>query len=1167
MQLSRLRASLSTVWVIAGHELRMNARLFRMWLFVAFALFVAITNWLNSFDIYGPISTISSAAFLYSPYLIPRLIFPDFQTVLTFGAVFLAFDLVSRDKRAKLDEVIGSMPISNSELVFGRALGIASLLFGLTVAFVSLYSLVGLISDFALPDVRFTAPELFSTLAVLTLDAFPYLLFWTAIVMFTTVVVRVRAIAAAIGIGLILLSAWAQNNAPMYLLDLLGTYSTSTRVPSEIAPVFTTTTIVWHRVAVTVFAAALLCWTALLYPRLDGVTRNQRVTTGILLTTLAGFGYAIVHYQHVALVHELDAYRAVHEKVLAEPQRVDVEFLFGSVVIQPGERISIDLTLDLHATRNVAIDQPLYFSLNPAYEIHELTVNDDGARYAFDDGLLSVRANAQFARGERLQLQVVAVGDPNANFAFLDASLDRLNASAVDAYMSRFLGDQASINHDAYVALTPGVAWYPIPGAHLGHNAISIHPRDFFHVNLDVLVPSDWHVAGPGAAIIEDLGNRRAITFAPPARIHEVGLFAAPFERRSLDIEGIEFELLVTPEHIEALDVFTPTLDSVTAHVSEKIVAARKLGFEYPFESYAIVEAPTYLRTYGGGWLMPSTQSYPGVFVLREGTLLQADFRSAYAALEANDNLATHEIAERQFALLQRYFENDITGSDIYAAFTKTLFAYQTQPTGPRAERLSLTLDYLLEEVMAEQSSLYSVHTLKDATGFIAMQWSMINIYRGWTQERLDDIFIDAIINRPSVWEHLLANSHTHSTAMSEAQDRLHAAYLFRQNMGELLLGTYGREQIAAWLAETKRRYEGSSFTFEEFVAVGRELNVDTQRDFGDWLREINLAAFVAQPIEIVRLPDADDGAPVYESSFVVQNDARNTGTFIIEYAANEQLSANGYTYLRTAPIKLRGKTGLEISLHTESPVSNVRLVPFFSENRTTFEVPVARTARIPDVSRERNPFTRAHAPVVSAQIAIIVDDLDAGFSVDPEPEDDDFFMPIRMIMFTQLDRETAGMDKGLRAYGGFAPVGDSEWSRQQVDTAFGKYRKTLVRAPTDATLQNVHFDAKLPYSGSWSLSYHLPVVGDASEQQYTSNRYQLRLEPNNAWSDYDVRLAQGERHERIDFDGSSMRGGWNELGVYELDASTVRVSVSTQARPNRTVVADAIRWEPVRSP
>ena len=1159
--IAAIRTKLFAVWVIALFEMRFDLRLLRTWFFVAFALLVGVTNAIEQISVFSQLSAVSSGTFMHSTLLSPITIFPDFQVVITFGLVFFAIEIVSRDRSARMDEVIGALPISNNQIVFGRALGLSALLFLLFAAFLCLYVLVAFLCELAFPNLGFRPPELYSMLATLFTDAPPYLFFWTAAVMFLTVAVRFRVLAAVLAIALMLLMYWLQNNAPMYLLNVLGTYSLSTQLPSEVAPMFASNAIIFHRIALLLLATSLLLWTAFSLPRLNTDRTRKPTILALSVTVFAVIGFSAVHARALAQLDVLDEWRAVHAQFKGDPQ-IDIEWLKGQVDIDPGSDIAIELTIEFSLLHDLPKDDALVFSLNPGYSINDLVLNGTSVRYTFENGLLVVRVPTHYTTDERLSLKVSAQGLLDARFAYLDTAIDPLTTDAVSGYGLFLLGSEAAINHSDYVALLPAIAWYPMAGAHLNRESISYRPRDYFDLKLDVLTSKDWHVAGPGKSNVASRFEQSLHTLAPTIPIHEVGVFAAAFERRAKSIAGIDFELLVSPRHTKNLDLFEPILDDIVADIEERIEFARVKGFEFPFDAYTIVETPVYLRTYGGGWQMPSIQSLPGVFLLREGMFLLADFQSTADAIQQDAELTAEEMTQRLLAYISRYFENDVTGGNISHAFVDNFVQFRTGPTGPRAEWLGFLIDYLASEVISQSSGFYSVQNLKTIGTWITARLGSWDIDGERTQNTLNEIYFNQYIDRPEVWEFMLDRSINDEAAADSPRNRLHAGYLYSQTMGDLILDWYGPERVGLLLSTLVDRYQGSVYSFEDFNALAAELGMPLQERLGDWLNDIRPAGFVASTFDVVRLPDALDGKPVYEQTLHVQNGETSAGVFQVSYEYTFDVSPPVYVMQSTQPIELDGGSSVQIAVQTNAPIETMLVQPYFSLNRTRFEVESASGATITEVLRDPAPSVQPSDWTWDFSDRIYVDDLDPGFSVDPLDTDSAPLFTIRMITLNQVDPELVSRDGGLRVYDGYSNGDTTEWTRQVVDSSFGMYRRTLVRAEHDSTPQRAHFLTRLPQSGSWNLHYHLPDIS-APRDNLLDTRGRERFTSGGSISrpNLDLSIAQAENIRRVLADGNDLVTGWNRIGTFEFDRGDVTVSVSTQTTSG-TVIADAIYWE-----
>lgn len=287
--------------------------------------------------------------------------FSEFQFLISFGIVFIAFDFLSRDKRARLDEVISTLPLTNLQIVFGRALGISLLFYLVIAAFICSYYLLGAICEFALPSTGFRRPELVSTIATLVLDVFPYVLLWTTTVILVTVLVRYRVIATTISIALMLLVFWLQNNVPGFSQVFWGVSVLNSQLPSEIAPILPSPLLVVQRLLLVLLACATLYAIANRYPRLDQRTSAGYLTRVFAMLAICFGGFGSINALHGNLNDERRNFYTAH-KAHSDSPALDLIEMNGTIDIYPATSIEVDMDLKMRVNES---DDPLVFSFNP----------------------------------------------------------------------------------------------------------------------------------------------------------------------------------------------------------------------------------------------------------------------------------------------------------------------------------------------------------------------------------------------------------------------------------------------------------------------------------------------------------------------------------------------------------------------------------------------------------------------------------------------------------------------------------------------------------------------------------------------------------------------------------------------------------------------------------
>ena len=259
----------------------------------------------------------------------------------------------------------------------------------------------------------------------------------------------------------------------------------------------------------------------------------------------------------------------------------------------------------------------LVFSLNPGMRITALHLNGNETAYTHESGLLTVTPVQRLAVGTTVVLSMRASGVPDPEFGYLDGAVDWRRQPSGN--LIRTLGTQASLFHRNYVALMPAVHWLPAAGANVDREDPSRRPPDFFEVDLVAEVPPDWLVAGPGRQPHDD-GEPGRVRLRPVDPLSEVAVLAGVFERRAVEVHGIELELLAHPRHMPNLDRFAEAGDVIRGRLLELFTKLEDAGLPYREATLSLVEVPAPLRTYRGGWRLDAVRA-PGVLLLREETL------------------------------------------------------------------------------------------------------------------------------------------------------------------------------------------------------------------------------------------------------------------------------------------------------------------------------------------------------------------------------------------------------------------------------------------------------------------------------------------------------------------------------------------------------------------
>lgn len=1062
---------------------------------------------------------------------VPRFALPGVGMVLLWvlliGVVFLAFDIRARDQRERIAAVLDARPIPNLVLLAGRLLGITLVAWLPLAVWALLLQGIGMLDEAVnlassrVSDSRIT-PEPVSLATFVLLDAPPALLVWGAWVMLLAAGLGNRLIASLVAVALLAAAFWAMFNTPLYLLPVVSGIANLGLPGSEILPRVPSLVDVAQRVAVLVLAAGLVTIAAAVFPRRDSPSRLPNVAWGaaFLLASGAGFAALVLHVQGERA--ERLAWAEAHGAIQQSP-RPDLERLAGEVRIDPGRKLAIAVDLDFRIPAD-GVATSLRFSLNPAMRVESLRLDGSNTPFEHRLGILAIHPAKALPPGTRATLSIRAQGIPDPRFGYLDSSVWALDETLLGMPIV-LQGEQASIFDRRYVALTSAVRWLPMPGANFGNDDPSVHPPDFHHIDLAVKVPDGWRAAGPGRRL-----DSPELRFRPSVPLAEFPLVAAPFDRRSLTVDGVQYELLIHPMHLVGVEHFASegNLEGTLEHLRTRLATIP--GLPYPHRVLSLVEVPAQLRRYGGGRFMDTVQSLPGVQMLPEHGLPTTRYNargwSAPSDVALGLDLSFAEIAPH--------------GLRVTAGGARNLLTSLTSASGEGA----LAANYLLESLTAWRwrgaRTVAPGHWLQIGFGPAPLPLRVMHRLLGEATFSFNwyEFFPMELEDR---------SAELSFTGFDPTASRDHADILIHK--GDLIASAIqtlmGRDKVAEFLALMRSRHGGGTFELDDLMAAMADTDPAMSPYIEHFMYQSGLPGFLASDLRVVRLADDESSRPRYQLSVHVRNDEPVPGVAGISFRSSDA-RATRMAFERGSFFHVPGNTSLELGVVTGSPPREVRLETFLSQNRR-----IMRLA-LPEIDSETvapgEPFRARPSDWMPPDLGIVVDDLDPGFSV------------------VQPSRTSRRMDFGgdeedratVAEYQGDAD--ERRWRRQEhADTAsWGKYRRTLTRIRAGTGEGSASFRAELPTTGTWRLSYHLPGSTASKRTRSEISRF-WRVADRLGTLDLEIEVA--ERRVPVVFDASTAVSGWNDLGRFKLPAGAVTVVVS-DATTGDIAVADAVRWQ-----
>lgn len=1157
MQISRL-------WSTALAEMRSCRRLVRTWVIAVLAMLCAALVWLFLSLSHMFFSYVSASAGLSGPQF---AIFDLGRMTLlcfTIGIVFLAFDVRQRDVRDRIGDAIAVRPMSNFELLLGRLIGIVLLLAIPALTLIVLMNGYGLLAEvFNLGFGSVMDPT--SVMAFVIWDIGPNLLFWGALTMLVAVVARNRMLVVAVMLVLLFGYYSLSSQIPFFLGSALSTYIGSDSFPSAVAPQFFAGDVVLNRMYVILLAIGLLGLASAIYPRQAKLQERQIYgVTGCSAVVIAIFGiYALVNSKLLEL-DQVDDWAAVH-KQFETHSATNIETVSGLVEIYPGRSIHLDLVLKLTPSASGSANEWL-FSLNPGYKIVEIELNGKKTQdYEFKNGLLSVPRHS--INTPPRELRLVAKGKPDPMFAYLDSSLKWKDLNFTEALAAKRFGTKSYIFHPQFVVLVPGMSWFPSSGAAYGQTNWEIRQPDFFLVDLQVSVPKHWIVAGPGSRSRMEGEDRARFRFNPKNFVSEVALIASNFERRTLVVESTTFELLLSKKHTKNLDTLNEVVPALESWISERMTKLKELGLSLPYDTLSFVEVPHTLRTYGGGWMMESVFSPPGIQMFRESGLPIARFDYAIDNQVAELTDDEEKLGEFMLELLQDYFENDFEGGNLFQSLGSNIVSHQTRATGAGAAAMNHLVALLANKLVSARDGYFSIHTA--TTGNRAAELTSSMRQAGGTFGAVPDIekmeWRKYFVDRPSVWEQATNTALSNFDFDHDPKNAFHALMLKTDAYTTLLTDVIDEDKIGLFLRDLVIRYGGMGYTEQDFHNTALNAGVDLKHTLGNWLHSTSLPGFLLVNAKLEQLDSIDAGDSAYQTTFLIRNDETVPGYVTVSSGFEGELG-----YQTRTPIRVPSSTTLQVAIQTVDHPRQVVVHPYFSLNRSALRLDIVEHDDNISTTKESLPHISEvdWEPVESN--SIIVDDLDATFStIGGEDSTNRSLLP-KWIGYLfgaydtvlEIDRGLLQLDDALDNLSK-DPFNSVMWYRDTHPSSAGKYRRTHTINFQRDDQTKLTFSADIPKPGKWRLEYHMPAIQSKSYlSKYSPGLGSIH------WVGRPFGLArmQLEINNRglsktIKFNASEAFTGWNDLGLFDLDVGNVDVVLTPES--NGRSIGDAIKWTP----
>ena len=1168
--------NIKTVWHATLHEMRNVRRLIRTHVFIWTA--VTISSLYFSIVTLSHMLDASQIAMLgvISPRYIFSLLSGSFLALFCVGVLLLTFDQFKRDETSRIHEVISSRPVTNIELYLGRLFGVSMTMAIPMVMFLVSIVTYGIVSERF--SFQFGEPvEIWSVVSFMFLDIAPNFLFFGSLVILFFSMFKSRLLALLFALCFLFATFWINSRLPLDVASPLHTVSGNVLYPSDLIPTFLTLEIAFNRIALVCVSIGFLFWASGLCERVTP-SRSTNLAFGSLSVCCGIVVIGALFATQFLEYYRIGQWIKVHDEHFYPSTFPDVRKIRGSIDVNPGRSLSLDLTLDVSVDTYEDTDYVL-FSFNPGFHIAHLTVaGKTVSDYEFQHGLLKI-PKQQF-RSDTTKLEIKATGRPDNRFAYLDSRDALSQIVGPDVRQLRQFGTESSIFRSEFVALLPGIKWYPTSGTSTKEDHWEYRDKDFFTVDIEVSVPRDWLIAGPAKRETLTDGKRTTFRFQQSTPLPELALVGSKFEAAAIEVEGIRFELLYSSIHQHTFHALKQIENNIQDRVKSIIDDVRARGFDYPYGSFALVEVPSTLRVFGGGLSMDTVMCPPGIVMLRESTLPTI---SVHSLIDGNrkKNFKQYNWDDQvwidwEFQAISQYLQHPMFESNVNLGFFRSLFVEQTSATQEGAHALNLLLKHLIGALFPYAEADFDFQLAHDRYILNVASVDPLQFIRFHRRKGFHTVYAEmqrkkrSILSASNVWESVRTVNLYDPVHEENSVRSMRATRLRTERLVQLLIDTVGTEKLAQISEDLTNRFRGQSFRLTEFKALLDEHGVRLDELSGDLISAAELPGFSASN-QTIRQRDVEDLSK-YETTFLLENGEPISGPVKLTLALPFMFGATQTFGFQ--PILVEANQTLLITIESSNPAKHIGVKPYLSLNRMDFRLDLPLSAEM-----QGREYVQGEAPFIKSieasdqkldpNSSITVDDLDLGFSIMDRRVISPFFKTFNQFARKLVGESAVPLDQGLPNYQISYRPKTKIWSRWTDPTAFGIYRRTFAMSEAGDGLAVAKFSATLPSVGEWKLEYHLPkgYFFEAVDFSPTAVVGAYSMTSPHTVGTFHLNIENGSATYAKTLDAPNLNPGWQVIGNFDLTDLDVSVLVSNETDESPMyVIADAIRWVPVET-
>ncbi|WP_143525006.1 golvesin C-terminal-like domain-containing protein [Labilibacter marinus] len=522
-------------------------------------------------------------------------------------AVFLSADFLGRDKKLDTTEVIYVRNMSNFQYVFGKTLGILIVFGGLNLLVLSFTFIINLIS----PDAGFSLLTYFLYPFIIS---FPTLVFILGLSFFVMQLVRNQAVTFILVLGYIATCVFYLKGQHYGAWDFIS-FNTPMAYSAYVG--FTNIAqLVLIRGGYFLIGLSLILFTVYKLPRLSQTNFGKKIIIVpayiCLLIALSGMAYY--------LIQSVDQEELIQRQARIEKQLpIEAGYQISDYKIQLehiGSTISGTVNFKVENT-TTSFPNKLKFFFNNGLIVEEVKIEEEASSYEQDLNMLYV--SNKHLQNASLNISLKFKGTPNDKLAYFDLSKE--TREALHRFDPLVADKRSCFATSNYLFLIKETFWYPVVAE---RNALRV--QKFFTYELKVKSSNQLNYISQG----KQGEDGDWVHFTGDKPYSKISLVGGQYQSKSIEVDSVNYSVTAREDGFYFEKYFENLSDTLPNLLKDiKKDYERKLGVEYPYNRFSIVEVPVHFYAYFRGWSISNDNTQPEMIFIPESGLGLRDFNLA----------------------------------------------------------------------------------------------------------------------------------------------------------------------------------------------------------------------------------------------------------------------------------------------------------------------------------------------------------------------------------------------------------------------------------------------------------------------------------------------------------------------------------------------------------